>query len=47
MLLLKRDYGFNIRTETYANDAATERARFGVYYLDDTVTPVGDQEVAA
>lgn len=47
VLLLKRDYGFNIRTETYANDAATSRMRYGVYYLDDVVTLIDGQEVAA
>lgn len=47
VLLLKRDYGLSIRTETYSNDKETDRMRFGVYFLDDQVTLVSEREVAA
>lgn len=47
VLLLKRDYGLTIRTETYSNDKETDRMRFGVYFLDDQVTPVSERGVAA
>ncbi|WP_425084025.1 hypothetical protein [Ruegeria profundi] len=47
VLLLKRDYGLSIRTETYSNDKETDRMRFGVYFLDDNVTPIAANGVAA
>ncbi|MBY5987101.1 hypothetical protein [Roseovarius atlanticus] len=35
--ILRRDYGVPITKEMYSNDAATDRARFGVYSLNGTV----------
>ncbi len=35
VMVLKRDYGVNIRTEFYQGDGTTECERFGVYFLDD------------
>jgi hypothetical protein len=32
--ILRRDYGVPITREMYENDAATDRARFGVCFLD-------------
>lgn len=43
--VLKRDYGLNFETRMYENDAATDRSKFGVYFLLDEVTPIS--EVAA
>lgn len=40
VLILKRDYGVNIRTDMYAAKGGTECERFGVYTLLDTVHPV-------
>lgn len=31
--ILRRDYGVPITKEMYSNDAATDRAKFGVYFL--------------
>lgn len=38
--ILKRDYGVTIKTEMYENDTATDRAKFGVYFLVDSVVAV-------
>jgi hypothetical protein len=35
--ILKRDYGVPIDKEMYDNDAATGRAKFGVYFIGDGV----------
>ncbi|MFG6634525.1 hypothetical protein ACGYJ8_01105 [Sulfitobacter sp. 1A12126] len=35
--ILRRDYGVPITKEMYVNDTATDRARFGVYFLSGTV----------
>jgi hypothetical protein len=35
--ILRRDYGVPITKKMYANDAATDRAKFGVYFLDGNV----------
>ncbi|MDA8746659.1 hypothetical protein N9M66_00430 [Litoreibacter sp.] len=32
--ILRRDYGVPITKEMYENDTATDRAKFGVYFLD-------------
>ena len=45
--ILKRDYGLNIETKMYENDTATDRAKFGVYFLIDRVEPIPANEVAA
>ncbi|WP_299300551.1 hypothetical protein [uncultured Litoreibacter sp.] len=42
--ILKNEYGIGIgigiETKMYDNDAATDRAKFGVYLLKDAVTPI-------
>ena len=35
--ILRRDYGVPITKEMYSNDTATDRAKFGVYFLSGTV----------
>lgn len=35
--ILRRDYGVPITKEMYENDKATDRARFGVYFIGDGV----------
>ena len=35
--ILRRDYGVPITKEMYNNDAATDRAKFGVYFLGEGV----------
>ena len=35
--ILRRDYGVPITKKMYANDKATDRAKFGVYFLDGNV----------
>lgn len=35
--ILRRDYGVPITKKMYANDTATDRAKFGVYFLDGNV----------
>ena len=35
--ILRRDYGVPITKEMYSNDAATDRAKFGVYFLSGVV----------
>lgn len=38
--ILRRDYGVPITKEMYSNDTATDRAKFGVYFLSGTVRRV-------
>ncbi len=42
--ILKNEYGIGIgigiETKMYNNDAATDRAKFGVYFLKGAVTPI-------
>lgn len=45
VLILKRDYGLNIRTEIYDTDRATDSERFGVYFLDDRVSAIMESPV--
>jgi len=45
--ILIHEHGVQIRTEVFANDAATGRARFGVYFLDAIVERVHDNAEAA
>ncbi|MEM8802898.1 MAG: hypothetical protein AAGF55_10225 [Pseudomonadota bacterium] len=45
--ILRRDYGVPIRKEMYENDTATDRARFGVYFIDGHVERLPQAEVAA
>ncbi|MGS4985875.1 hypothetical protein [Pseudosulfitobacter sp. RP-4] len=35
--ILRRDYGVPITKEMYTNDSATDRAKFGVYFLNGAV----------
>jgi len=35
--ILRRDYGVPITKEMYSNDTATDRAKFGVYFLNGNV----------
>ena len=35
--ILRRDYGVPITKEMYSNDTATDRAKFGVYFLSGSV----------
>ena len=39
--LLKGEQGLSIKTEMYANDRETDRAKFGVYFLTDQVERIG------
>lgn len=38
VLHLKRTHGLSISTKMYANDRATDRTRYGVYFLDSHVS---------
>lgn len=40
--ILKRDYGIGFETKMYKNDTETDRAKFGVYFLTDAVTPINE-----
>ena len=44
--ILRREYGVPITKEMYDNDTATDRARFGVYFLEEgtveRIEPVGE-----
>jgi len=35
--ILRNDYGFPITKEMYKNDTATDRAKFGIYFIGDGV----------
>lgn len=39
--ILRREYGVPITIEMYQNDAATDRAKFGVYFIGDGVERIG------
>ena len=45
--ILRRDYGVPIIKKMYDNDAETDRARFGVYFLDTSAVERVEDEVAA
>ncbi len=45
--ILRHDYGVPIIKRMYENDAATDRAKFGVYFLDGCVEHLGDTGGAA
>ncbi|WP_299739083.1 hypothetical protein [uncultured Roseobacter sp.] len=45
--ILRREYGVPITKEMYENDTATDRARFGVYFIGDGVKRLSDVEDAA
>ncbi len=38
--ILRRDYGVPITKEMYVNDTATDRAKFGVYFLGEGVSRI-------
>ena len=40
--ILRHEYCVPITKEMYENDAATDRAKFGVYFLDGCVERLGD-----
>lgn len=40
--VLRHEYGVPITKEMYDNDADTDRARFGVYFLDGDVRRIGE-----
>ncbi len=40
--ILRREYSVPIIKKMYENDAATDRAKFGVYFLDGCVERLGD-----
>lgn len=40
--ILSHEYGVQIANEMYENDTATDRAKFGVYFLGDGVTRLND-----
>ena len=40
--ILRHEYRVPIIKEMYENDAATDRAKFGVYFLDGCVESLGD-----
>jgi hypothetical protein len=40
--ILRHEYGVPITKEMYENDIATDRAKFGVYFLGDGVTRLND-----
>jgi hypothetical protein len=40
--VLRREYSVPITREMYENDAATDRAKFGVYFLNGRVERLGD-----
>ncbi|HCQ59831.1 MAG TPA: hypothetical protein DIU10_18315 [Sulfitobacter sp.] len=42
--ILRRDYGVPITKEMYTNDTATDRAKFGVYFLSGTVRRIDGGE---
>ncbi|SFU06909.1 hypothetical protein [Sedimentitalea nanhaiensis] len=39
--VLRREYGVPITIEMYENDAATDRAKFGVYFIGEGVARIG------
>ena len=45
--ILRREYSVPIIKKMYENDAATDRAKFGVYFLDGCVERLGDTGGAA
>jgi len=45
--ILRREYSVPITKEMYENDAATDRAKFGVYFLEGCVERLGDTGGAA
>jgi hypothetical protein len=45
--VLRREYCVPITKEMYKNDAATDRAKFGVYFLKGNVERLGDEGGAA
>jgi hypothetical protein len=45
--ILRHEYGVPIIKEMYENDAATDRARFGIYFLDGRVERLTDSGGAA
>jgi hypothetical protein len=45
--ILRRDYNVPIIKQMYENDAATDRAKFGVYFLNGCVERLGDNGGAA
>ena len=45
--ILRHEYGVPIIKKMYENDAATDRAKFGVYFLDGCVEHLGDTGGAA
>ncbi len=40
--ILRHEYGVPITKEMYENDTATDRAKFGVYFLENGVTRLTD-----
>jgi hypothetical protein len=45
--ILRHEYGVPIIKEMYENDAATDRSKFGVYFLDCRVERLSDNGSAA
>jgi hypothetical protein len=45
--ILRHEYSVPIIKKMYENDAATDRAKFGVYFLDGCVERLGDNGGAA
>lgn len=45
--ILRHEYGVPITKQMYENDAATDRSKFGVYFLDGQVERLADDGGAA